>query len=141
MGTRQRRGARTSATAAIALLALVLAGCSAGGATKTGAEDVADAFLRAVARHDGSAACDLLTRDARNAVATTTRRSCASGVTRLDLPPTDADARAQVFGRAAVIEAHGDTVFLARSGSAWLVRAAGCTPRTDAPFDCTIDGS
>ena len=147
-------------TAAVACLALT--GCSAGGSARAGAEDTAARFLQAVADGDGSRACALLVRDARDAVETATRTSCERGVLRLGLTDerastsgdadADADAgnghgtgtgtgTARIYGRAAIIEDGADTVFLARSGDTWLVRAAGCSPRTDAPFTCALDGS
>jgi len=134
------------ATAAVAcsLTCAALAGCSAGGATRAGAEETAERFSRAVADRDGSTACGLLVRDARDAVETATRTSCERGVLRLGLTDTGASAgtgTARVYGRAAIIEDGPDTVFLARSGGTWLVRAAGCAPRTDAPFTCALDGS
>jgi len=145
---------------AAAIVGLALTGCSAGGSARAGAEDTAARFLQAVADGDGSRACALLVRDARDAVETATRTSCERGVLRLGLTDervstggdADADAgnghghgtgtgSARVYGRAAIIEDGPDTVFLARSGDTWLVRAAGCSPRTDAPFTCALDGS
>jgi hypothetical protein len=46
-----------------------------------------------------------------------------------------------VYGRAGLVELRDTAVFVARSGSSWLVRAAGCTAHADAPYDCTVDGS
>lgn len=134
-------------TTAIACLAL--AGCSAGGSARAGAEETAAHFARAIADDDGARACGLLVRDAREAVETTTRARCEIGVLRLGLDDrqrstggsTSGTISARVYGRAAIVEQARDTVFLARSGDTWLVRAAGCTPVEDAPYDCTLDGS
>lgn len=140
-------------TTAIACLAL--AGCSAGGSARAGAEETAAHFARAIADDDGARACALLVRDAREAVETTTRARCEVGVLRLGLDDrqrstggstsgtsgTSGTISARVYGRAAIVEQARDTVFLARSGDTWLVRAAGCTPVEDAPYDCTLDGS
>ena len=137
-------------TTAIACLAL--AGCSAGGSARAGAEETAAHFARSIADGDGARACGLLVRDAREAVETTTRARCEVGVLRLGLDDrqrstggstssTSGTISARVYGRAAIVEQARDTVFLARSGDTWLVRAAGCTPVEDAPYDCTLDGS
>ena len=134
-------------TTAIACLAL--AGCSAGGSARAGAEATAAHFARAIADGDGARACVLLVPDAREAVETTTRAGCAEGVLRLGLGDrqrstsgsTGGTTSARVYGRAAIVEQARDTLFLARSGDTWLVRAAGCTPVDDAPYDCTLDGS
>lgn len=131
-------------TTAIACLAL--AGCSAGGSARAGAEATAEHFARAIADGDGTRACSLLVPDAREAVETTTRAGCDDGVLRLGLgdrqrSTSGGTTSAKVYGRAAIVEEPHDTVFLARSGGTWLVRAAGCTPQQDAPYDCTLDGS
>ncbi len=127
-------------TATTVALALAVTGCSAGGSTRLDAMATADRFLRDVGHGDGRAACALLVPDAQRDVEDRTGRSCAEGLTTLDLPaPTD--GRTRVYGRAAIVEADGHAVFLARSGDAWRVRAAGCTPVPDAPYECTVDGS
>jgi hypothetical protein len=129
----------------VALLALT--GCSAGGSTRSSAETTATRFSQAIADGDGAGACALLVRDARQAVEDRTRTSCERGVLRLDLPrpaapaSASASASARVYGRAAIVDDGRDILFLARSGDTWLVRAAGCTPEKDAPYDCTLDGS
>ncbi|NII40996.1 hypothetical protein E9228_001632 [Curtobacterium flaccumfaciens] len=129
-----------TALLAVALVAS-LAGCSAGGSTRTAAVDAASDFAAAIADHGGAEACALLVPDARQAVTDETHRDCADGVLDLDLPTTVRTASTEVYGRAAFVRGDGDALFLARSGSTWLVRAAGCTPVPDAPFDCVLDGS
>ncbi|PZF54117.1 hypothetical protein DEJ23_13330 [Curtobacterium sp. MCSS17_008] len=130
----------TATVLAIVVSVLALTGCSAGGSTRVDAMATADRFLRDVAHGDGRAACALLVPDAREDVEDRTGRSCADGVTALDLP-TPEDGRTQVYGRAAIVESDRHAVFLARSGDSWLVRAAGCRPVPDAPYECTVDGS
>ena len=44
-----------------------------------------------------------------------------------------------VAGRQAQVVTATDTVFLALSGDAWVVTAAGCTPRDDRPYDCEVE--
>ena len=34
----------------------------------------------------------------------------------------------------------GDVVFLSMFGNRWLITAAGCQPRGDRPYDCTLKG-
>ncbi len=121
----------------------VLTGCSAGGSARADAEATAERFAQAVSAGRGATACALLTRDAREDVETASGVGCATGISRLRLavPPADAPGDTLVYGRAAMVDQGGPALFLARSGSTWLVRAAACTPRTDAPYDCTVDGS
>jgi hypothetical protein len=138
---RSKRTTRTTTTAvATAVLVLALTGCSAGGGTRVDATATADRFLRDVEHGDGRAACALLVPDARQDVEDRTGSPCADGLTTLDLPAPQ-DGRTRVYGRAAIVEADGHTVFLARSGDTWRVRAAGCTPVPGAPYECTVDGS
>ena len=55
-----------------------------------------------------------------------------------------ADARqvqdTQAFGRGAQVLMDDDAVFLALFDDRWLITAAGCTPRGDLPYDCTLKG-
>lgn len=138
-GVMQYRRRITWVATAVALLALT--GCSAGGSTRSSAETTATRFSQAIADGDGAGACALLVRDGRQAVEDRTRTSCERGVLRLDLPRQADAASARVYGRAAIVDDGHATLFLARSGDTWLVRAAGCTPEKDAPYDCTLDGS
>ena len=136
-------GRLSGAVGTASIVLVVLAGCSAGGSARAGAETTAEQFAQAVSAGHGAGACALLTRDAREDVETASGVACATGIGRLRLavPSADAPDDARVYGRAAVVGRDGAALFLARSGSTWLVRAAGCAPRTDAPYDCTVDGS
>jgi len=133
----------STAVGTAALVLVVVTGCSAGGSARTGAETTAEQFARAVSVGHGAGACALLTRDAREDVETVSGVACATGIGRLRLavPSAVAPDDTRVHGRAAMVDRDGSALFLARSGSTWLVRAAGCTPETDAPYDCTVDGS
>ncbi|PZE35775.1 hypothetical protein [Curtobacterium sp. MCPF17_031] len=137
-----------AAVAVVTAGLLTLSACSAGGSTRVSAADAAVDFTSALADHRGDRACRLLVPDARDAVESETHRDCAGGVLELDLPTrgaahTEVVTQTEVSGRAAIVRGDGDgsALFLARSGSSWLVRAAGCTAVADAPFDCVLDGS
>ena len=134
-------GVLTGSALLAALLMASLTGCSAGGDTRAAAVDAASDFVTALDDQRGADACALLVPDARQAVTDQTHRDCADGVLELDLPRVVRTASTEVHGRAALVHGEGDAVFLARSGSSWLVRAAGCTPVADAPFECVLDGS
>lgn len=138
-------GRLSGAVGTAVIVLIVVAGCSAGGSARAGAEATAEQFAQAVSAGQGAGACALLTRDAREDVETASGVACATGIGRLRLrlavPSADAPDDARVYGRAAMVGRDGAALFLARSGSTWLVRAAGCAPRTDAPYDCTVDGS
>ena len=70
----------------------------------------------------------------------TSGQPCPDAVLAADL----ADARdvqdSQAFGRAAQVLMDGDVVFLSVFDDRWLITAAGCTPRGDRPYDCTLKG-
>lgn len=136
------RGGILTASALLAVTIVApLTGCSAGGSTRAAAVDAASDFAAAIADDRGADACALLVPDARQAVTDQTHRDCADGVLDLHLLSTVRTTSTEVHGRAAIVHGDGDALFLARSGSSWLVRAAGCTPVPDAPFDCVLDGS
>lgn len=127
-----------------ALVVALLAACGPGGAARA-ARDVAVAFSAAVAAGDGDAACALLAESVAQRVAEDEEAPCAQalseGPVADDLAERAADARpgeVRVAGRQAQVRLGGDTVFLARSGTGWVVTAAGCDPRPDRPYDCEV---
>lgn len=138
------RALRPAALAALAGAALLLVtGCASTGPLSPSADDaasVAQRFSEAVAAGRGAEACALLVPAAEKAAAEE-GGSCATGVLALGLPESGAVLDEQATGRAAFVELEHDTVFLAVSGSAWRVRAAGCVEQGDAPFDCVLEGS
>lgn len=134
-----------AAAGAAAVLALVSA-CSAA-PHASAAEDAATALVEAVAAGDGAAACALLAPSAVEALETERSSACEEAVLEPEVVEdlADADAaevsRSRAYGRQAQVRLEGDTVFLTLSGTSWLVTAAGCTPRTDQPYECSIEGS
>ena len=117
------------------VLAAGAAGCSAAAEPTVGA--VAGQFASAVARHDGAAACALLTDDARRDTETF-GRNCAAQVG--DLPDPGAVQQVEVWSDAAQVRLTGDTVFLLHFPDGWRVSAAGCTPQEGAPYQCEVRG-
>jgi hypothetical protein len=106
---------------------------------RVGAIAVARSFVAAVSKHDGGAACDLLTDDARDAVTGATDASCADAVVNVKEQGSDV-GRVAVWGDSAQVHIGSDVVFLLRERDGWQVSAAGCTPQTDAPYKCDVDG-
>jgi len=49
-------------------------------------------------------------------------------------------AEVEVYGKDAIVHLDNDVLFVARFDEGWRVTAAGCTPRPDRPFTCTIKG-
>jgi hypothetical protein len=128
-----------SAIGAVAAVIGLLAGCSALGPSTGDATATVTAFGQALDDSDGSAACELLNEAARDDVESSTDADCATGILTLDVGGS-VDRPADVYGRSALVQARTGSVFLTVVGSSWKIRAAGCTPIDDEPFDCRIQG-
>ncbi|WP_433223120.1 hypothetical protein ACQP00_25290 [Dactylosporangium sp. CS-047395] len=124
-----------------AILLLAVAGC---GATpgSAAAGDAAEALLRAHQDGDGSAACALLAPETAAEVARSAGRPCPEAITGEDLPAPAAVTGVTVDGQWAkvVVGADAGTLFLAMFPGGWRVAAAGCRPRGERPYDCTVHG-
>ncbi|WP_210480461.1 hypothetical protein [Naasia sp. SYSU D00948] len=123
--------------AAAGVLAAALSGCTMGLASPA---VVAGDFDRAISSGDFSTACSLLTPAAVQEVETGSGEDCESALESLGVPAGGAVVHVEAWGRAAIAEMEQDTLFLARTGETWAVRAAGCTPVPEAPYDCIVTG-
>jgi hypothetical protein len=122
-----------SAMAALGLAGT--AGCAA--AAEPAVSAAAGQFGEAVGRHDGAAACGLLTDDARDDTETF-GRDCPSQLATLPDPgPVE---QVEIWGDAAQVRLAHDTLFLLRFPDGWRISGAGCTPRGDAPYRCEVQG-
>jgi hypothetical protein len=117
------------------LAVALTAGCAA--TAEPVVADLAGRFAGDLARHDGAAACALLTDDARRDTETFGRDCPAQLAT---LPDPGAVAHVEVWGDTAQVRLAGDTLFLLRFPDGWRVGAAGCTPEGDAPYRCEVQG-
>jgi hypothetical protein len=133
-----RRRRRFTLLAVVLPLTLVTA-CSAGPDT-TAAAGVAAAFHRAIQDGDGTAACALLAPATVEDLEDTSGQSCPEAILGQHLPDAQQVRDTAAFGRAAQVLMDADAVFLSRFGDLWLITAAGCTPRGDRPYDCTLKG-
>jgi hypothetical protein len=120
-----------------ALVALTAGAVACSSGAQPAVEAVAGRFAGAVARHDGAAACALLTDDARHNTETF-GRSCAAQLA--GLPDPGGVQQVEVWGDAAQVRLAGDTVFLLRFPDGWRVSAAGCTSQEEAPYQCEVQG-
>jgi hypothetical protein len=120
-------------------LATVLGGCSSLGPDSSGAAGVARAFHAATAAGDGSAACARLSTRLADELAQS-GGSCEQAVLAADVPAADAVRSVQVWGGRGLVVLDHDVVFLAEFDGGWRVTAAGCSPRKDRPYDCTVKG-
>ena len=136
--TRAVPRSRTAALLAVPLLAL--AGCGSVGERGEAASAVAVGLLTALDAGDGAEACAVLAPETLAEVEKTAGRPCAEAVLDEDLPGPGRVDTIDVYGQWARVDLSGDTVFLAAFPGGWRVVAAGCTPRTDRPYDCTLQG-
>ena len=132
-------GRRMRPVIAVPALALALGAGAAGCAVDTAAPArAAQRFHAALSAHREEAACALLAR--RTAERLPDRgQSCADALRELRLGPGGAVAEVSVWGDEALVRLRGDTLFLHRYADGWRVRAAGCTPAGDLPYDCEVD--
>ncbi|KMS77301.1 lipoprotein [Streptomyces viridochromogenes] len=131
------RGCRGLLVTALA----VTTGCgAAAGERGDAAAAAATGFTYALQRADGRQACALLAPRTLDELEKPEQTPCAQAVTEERLPAGGAVRRVDVYGGQARVVLTGDTLFLAHFPSGWKVTAAGCTPRPEQPYDCTIKG-
>jgi uncharacterized protein YjbJ (UPF0337 family) len=119
-------------------MAVALAGCTAT-PERASVTSAARAFVGEVRSGQGDSACGLLTDDARSSVPGATDQSCADAITGVKEQAGDITA-VQVWGDAAQVRIAGDVLFLRKVAGKWRVRAAGCTPQPQGPYDCKVGG-
>ena len=125
------------------VLGLVLLGpsaCASTGERAEAASAVAVRLLTSVKSGDGAAACAALAPDTAAELEKSAEKPCAAAVLEEDLPAPAEVISADVYGQRAQVVLADDTVFLAMFPGGWRVVAAGCSPRADRPYDCTIQG-
>lgn len=123
-----------------AALALACAGCG-NRSDPPKVRAVATAFYEAVQRHDGAAACRLLSQDTRQALVENEGEACAKAVVSLKLQGGRPGAASVFETNADVQLVGGDRVFLSREQHAWRISAAGCKPQgpvSKQPYDCEL---
>jgi hypothetical protein len=129
------RWARSGVAAVGAACVTVAAGCSA--AATPAVTVTAERFGGALARHDGSAACAMLTDEALSATESF-GRDCATQLATL--PDPGPVQQVEVWSDAAQVRFAADTAFLLRFPDGWRVGAAACSSRGDAPYNCEVQG-
>jgi uncharacterized protein YceK len=122
--------------ATLLITMLLLAGCSSVEQRSGAAEETARRFLQAAANGDGHAACGALAPATEAEI----DAPCAEGIVDEALTAPSDQAETQVYGQRALVRFADDTVFLAVFPDGWRVVAAGCEPRGERPYDCTVQG-
>jgi hypothetical protein len=65
---------------------------------------------------------------------------CRHSLPQQELPAATDLRDVDVYGKDAIVRLDRDVIFLALFDDGWRVTAAGCTPRPDRPFTCTLKG-
>lgn len=133
------RSGRLLLLAAAATVVSVV-GCGSVASRGQAASTTAQALLAAVNRQDGAAACALLAPETAAEVAQSAQKDCAEAILDQNLLRPGVVTGDDVYGQWARVRLTGDTVFLAMFAGGWRVVAAGCAPRGDRPYDCTVQG-
>jgi hypothetical protein len=119
---------------------LAMAGCGTVDDRATAATTTAERMLEAVQNRDGATACAALAPDTAAEITESTGKGCAEAILEEDLSAPGAVRKAEVYGQRAQVRFDNDTVFLGAFPNGWRVMAAGCVPRGDRPYDCTLQG-
>jgi len=97
-------------------------------------------MLGAVAAHDGAGACAILAPATVSELEESAGKPCPEAILEEDLAPPGSVTRVDVYGQWAQVRLAGDTVFLGAFPGGWRVMAAGCSPREELPYECTLQG-
>lgn len=119
---------------------LLLGGSACSSSQDLPAQDAAEQFYAAVARHDGRAACRLLAPETLRQVEESAQAPCAEAVLQELRPEVRDPEQVKVFGTMAQVAYDGETVFLTRFRDGWKVMAAGCSPESLERYDCQVEG-
>ncbi|WP_456918853.1 hypothetical protein [Geodermatophilus sp. SYSU D00708] len=123
------------AAGGLAAVAALLGGCAGLEADDVGT--VARVFEDASG--DPAQRCELLAPATRAALESDESAPCADALEQIPLQGGTVES-VEVWGRDAQVRLSGDTVFLTESHAGWLVTAAACQRRGEAPYDCEVDG-
>jgi hypothetical protein len=124
----------------LAVAGLALTGCASVENRGDAAASVALRLLTAAQSDDGAGACAVLAPETRAELIDSAGRPCPEAILDEDLPGPGRVEATAVFGQWAQVRLAGDTLFLAVFPEGWRVVAAGCTPRPERPYDCTLQG-
>ncbi|MGI5158261.1 hypothetical protein [Microbispora sp. CA-102843] len=116
---------------AVVCLALVAAGCAS--ADNASVTATAQRFLSAAGEGRGGQACLLLAPRAARSLDDCEKQIVSAGLR------AGAVRGVEVWGDEAQVRVDGDTLFLHRFPDGWRVRAAGCEPRTEQPYECEVE--
>ena len=115
----------------------LLAGCSAG-ANDAPPAATSTTFYDALRSGQPERACGLLADQTRQELEESEGSSCPEALAQVGLSAHGV-TRVDVYGRQALVEMDGDSLFLAQQSAGWQITAAGCTAHEDEPYDCQVE--
>lgn len=118
----------------LAAVALLVSTAACGAADAPDAEAAAQHFVAAAAAGSDGETCALLAPRARDALGSD---GCRPVLARLPHAPVVA---VSAWGDEAQAHSAGDTLFLHDFPDGWRVTGAGCHPRNEQVYDCTVGG-
>ncbi|UBU15860.1 hypothetical protein [Nonomuraea gerenzanensis] len=119
----------------VLMMSLVTVGCAP---DTTAPARAAERFHAALSAHQEEAACAMLARKTADKLPDS-GQSCAEALRELGLGAGGQVTQVAVWGDDAQVRLAGDTLFLHRFSDGWRIRAAGCEPMGDLPYDCEVD--
>ncbi|MFD8552484.1 hypothetical protein [Streptomyces fradiae] len=139
-----RRPAGATAVALAAVAAAWAGGCTTPAAERDAVTAAALDFARhaesAAQAESAAAACRLLAPATREALARDPGPSCEAGLTDAALPAPGRVRTTDVYGHQGRVVLEHDTYFATWFPDGWRIRAAGCVPRPERPYDCRVTG-
>jgi hypothetical protein len=127
---------RWTVLAAFAAASMVLTGCSS--TQQPEVERVATTFWDPGA--DAPTRCDLLAPATLAAFEQDESASCAEAIAQVPLGGGGEIEAVEIWGGDAQVRMSGDTLFLTETRAGWRITAAACEPRSEAPYDCGVEG-
>jgi hypothetical protein len=136
--SRKLRAVRLLVALLVAIFAVLASGCGTD-SSSADARRVVQSFYAALQRHDGGAACELLSDDTRSSLETSEKKPCDQAVFSLGLSPSRVvRLRVYVTSAEATLD-RGEAVFLDQDHQGWKISAVGCKPQHEQPYDCQLE--
>ena len=140
LGTTVRNMLKPAWLLGLAAVTALVSGCGSLGPDTSGAAAAAQGFHRATANQDGASACETLSVRTARELEQSEGEPCEKAVLAVHVPDAVHVRDVQVWGARGLVVLDHDAVFVSQFDAGWRVVAAGCSPRKDRPYECTVKG-